>query len=178
VQQITGMFQCLERSLRVCLDTCLDIIGSFVEFQIRHVPRHENQKANMVAQQASGYDVGGCNFHIQEQPIYKDLHFCCASIEESVTNPSSLARQSAWSTLLVGLADSPVASPANVHDKLSNRPSKTSSDVRADLHDWRTTLLAYLRDPSAKVDKVFGEVLSNMCCTTMSFTEEPPKTCC
>jgi hypothetical protein len=40
-----------------------------------------------------------------------------------------------------------------VYDELSNRASKTSSDVGADLHDWRTLLLAYLRDPSAKVDK-------------------------
>jgi hypothetical protein len=110
--------------------------------------------------------------------MHKDLHFCCAGIEESVTNPSSLARQSAWSTLLVGLADSPMASLVNIHDELLNRTNKTSSDVEADLDDWRTTLLAYLRDPSAKVDKVFGEVLSNMYCTTMSFTEEPPKTCC
>jgi hypothetical protein len=70
-----------------------------------------------------------------------------------------------------------VASPANVHDELLNRHSKTSSDVGVDLHDWRTILLAYLRNPSAKVDKVFGEVLSNMCCTMMSFTEELPKTC-
>jgi hypothetical protein len=86
------MFQCLERSLRACLDTCLDIVGSFAEFQIRHALRHENQKANMLAQQASGYDVGGRNFHIQEQPMQKDLHFSCVGIEESVTNPSSLAR--------------------------------------------------------------------------------------
>jgi hypothetical protein len=110
--------------------------------------------------------------------MHKDLHFCCAGMEESVTNPSSLARQSAWSTLLAGLADSPVASLANVHDRLSNRPSKTSIDVGADLHDWRTPLLAYLRDPSAKLDKSVWQVLSNMCCTMMSFTEEPPKTCC
>jgi hypothetical protein len=46
-----------------------------------------------------------------------------------------------------------VASSANVYDELSNQPSKTSSNVGADLHDWRTPLLAYLRDPSAKVDK-------------------------
>jgi hypothetical protein len=46
-----------------------------------------------------------------------------------------------------------VASLANVHDELSNRSSKTSSDVGTNLHDWRTPLLAYLRDPSAKVDK-------------------------
>jgi hypothetical protein len=47
VEQVAGEFQCLEESLKVCLDACLDIIGSFAEFQIRHIPRHENQKANM-----------------------------------------------------------------------------------------------------------------------------------
>jgi ribonuclease HI len=46
VQQVAGEFQCLEGSLRVCLDACLDIIGSLTEFQIQHVPRHENQRAN------------------------------------------------------------------------------------------------------------------------------------
>jgi hypothetical protein len=61
-----------------------------------------------------------------------------------------------------------VTDPANLLEKLLNRPSGTFSDVGADLCDWRTPLLAYLRDPSVKVDKVFGEVLSNMCCT-MSF---------
>jgi hypothetical protein len=42
VQQVVGEFQCLEESLKVCLDACLDIIGSFAKFQIRHIPRHEN----------------------------------------------------------------------------------------------------------------------------------------
>jgi ribonuclease HI len=66
VQQVAREFQGLEGSLQACLDACLDIIGSFAEFQNWHVLRHENQKANMLAQQASGYDVGGCSFHIQE----------------------------------------------------------------------------------------------------------------
>jgi ribonuclease HI len=161
VQQVAGEFQCLEGSLRACLDACLGIISSFAEFQIHHVSRHENQKANMLAQQASGYDVGGRNFHIQEQPIHEDLYFCRVSAEKSAKPTAlvglayldSLASQSAWPTLPVGLADSPMANLANVHNKLSNRPSKTSSDVGADLHDWRTPLLAYLRDSSAKVDK-------------------------
>jgi ribonuclease HI len=149
VQQVAGEFQCLEGSLRACLDACLDIIGSFVEFQIWHVPRHENQKVNMLAQQASGYDVGGCNFHIQEQPMHEDLYFFRVSAEESakptalasLADPNSLASLSVWPTLPVSLANSPVANPANAHDELSNRPSKTSSDVGANLHDWRTPLL-------------------------------------
>jgi hypothetical protein len=46
-----------------------------------------------------------------------------------------------------------VVDPANLPEKLSNRPSGTSSDVAGDLCDWRAPLLAYLRDPSAKADK-------------------------
>jgi hypothetical protein len=61
--------------------------------------------------------------------------------------------QSAKPTGLVGLADSPVVNPTKLPEKLLNRPSETSSDVGVDLCDWRTPLLAYLRDPSAKVDK-------------------------
>jgi hypothetical protein len=69
------MFQCLEGSLRACLGACLDIIAYFAEFRIRHIPRHENQNINMLAQQASGYDVSGCNFHIQEQSMHKNFNF-------------------------------------------------------------------------------------------------------
>jgi hypothetical protein len=106
----------------------------------------------MLAQQASIYDVGERNFHIQEKPMHEDLYFCRVSAEElakptalvGLADPDSLASQSAWPTLPVSLADSPMASPTNVHDELLNWPSKTSSDVGADLHDWRTPLLAYL----------------------------------
>jgi hypothetical protein len=56
--------------------------------------RHENQRANKLAQQASGYDVNGRNFHIQEKPMHEDLEFSHAGTDES-----------AKSTALVGLAD-------------------------------------------------------------------------
>jgi hypothetical protein len=46
-----------------------------------------------------------------------------------------------------------VVDPANLPEKLSNRPSRISNDVGADLCDWKTPLLAYLCDLSAKVDK-------------------------
>ena len=32
VQEVAGEFQCLEASLRTCLDACLDIIDYFAEF--------------------------------------------------------------------------------------------------------------------------------------------------
>jgi ribonuclease HI len=75
VQQVAGEFQCLEGSLKICHDACLDVIDYFAEFQIQHISRHENQKTNMLAQQASGYDVGGRNFYIQEQSMHENLNF-------------------------------------------------------------------------------------------------------
>jgi hypothetical protein len=41
----------------------------------------------------------------------------------------------------------------NSPEKLPNRPNKISSGIEAGLDDWKTPLLTYLRDPSAKVDK-------------------------
>ena len=46
-----------------------------------------------------------------------------------------------------------MTSPVNSPEKLPNRPDVTSSDVGANLEDWRTPLLRYLRDPNAKIDK-------------------------
>ena len=46
-----------------------------------------------------------------------------------------------------------MASPVTSPEKLPNWPDVTSSNVGADLEDWRTRLLRYLRDPNAKIDK-------------------------
>ena len=82
VQQVAGEFQCLDGSLRSRLNACLDLIIKFAEFKIRHIPRHENQKANLLAQQASGYDVEKNNFHLQAKPMHKNFNFFCAGAAE------------------------------------------------------------------------------------------------
>ena len=43
----------------------------------------------MLAQQASGYDVGGRNFHIEEQPMHESLIFfhACTDQLAKATNP-------------------------------------------------------------------------------------------
>jgi hypothetical protein len=61
------VFQCLERSLDAYIDKCLDNITYFAEFQIRHTSRHENSKANMLPQQALGFDVRECNFSYRRE---------------------------------------------------------------------------------------------------------------
>jgi len=67
----------------------------------------------MLAQQASGYDIGGRNFDIQEQPMHENLNFSRVDADQPVKPtalvgfagfPSAIA-QSARPTALVGQAD-------------------------------------------------------------------------
>lgn len=77
-QAVTGMYQCLKGSLNIYIGKCLHIIiTQFAEFQIQHIPRHENNKANMLGQQASSYDISGHDFHIQEKLVGKDQISTC-----------------------------------------------------------------------------------------------------
>jgi hypothetical protein len=48
----------------------------------------------LLAQKASGYDVGGHNFHIQEQPIYKNFNFFRAGADQSAQPTSLLLKPS------------------------------------------------------------------------------------
>jgi hypothetical protein len=70
VQQVSGECQCLDGSLNAYLDKCLDVIKFNIdEFYIHHIPRHENCRANDLAQGASGYNVQSKNFHVEEKPM-------------------------------------------------------------------------------------------------------------
>jgi hypothetical protein len=71
VQQVSKVCQCLNGSLNVYLDKCLDIISCMDEFVIYHVPREENPKANALAQQASGYNVQKRNFQ-GRKPMFSE----------------------------------------------------------------------------------------------------------
>ena len=66
VQQVSKVCQCYNGSLNAYLDRCLDIISCFDEFVIRHIPRDSNQKANALAQQASGYNVTKKYFNMRK----------------------------------------------------------------------------------------------------------------
>ena len=50
VQQVAGVYKCLDGSLNRYLDSCLDIIANFDNFAIRHIARHDNSRANDLAQ--------------------------------------------------------------------------------------------------------------------------------
>jgi ribonuclease HI len=69
VHQVSGKHQCLDGSLNAYLVKCLDIVAIFDEFSIHHIYRHENSKANDLAQQACGYNVTNKNFSITQKPM-------------------------------------------------------------------------------------------------------------
>ena len=93
--------------------------------------------------------------------MHEDFNFSYVGTDQSAKltgqvdspNYSSTMAKLAKPTAPIGSANSPMTSSVNSLEKLSNRPDVTSSDVGADLDDWRTPLLRYLRDPSAKIDK-------------------------
>ena len=66
VQQVSKVCQCYNGSLNSYLDRSLDIISTFDEFVIRHIPREENGQTNALAQQASDYTIVIKYFHIRK----------------------------------------------------------------------------------------------------------------
>jgi hypothetical protein len=75
VQQVLGEYQCLDGTLNVYLEKCWDIIDSFDEFNIRHISRVENCRANNLAQDALGYWIKQGRFHNTENLITRTKKF-------------------------------------------------------------------------------------------------------
>jgi hypothetical protein len=89
VHQVSRKYKCLDGSLNAYLDKCLDIIARFDEFSIHHIYRHENSKANDLAQQASVYNVGNKNFSIIRKPMcmhVQNLSLSVLGAETSLTS--------------------------------------------------------------------------------------------
>jgi ribonuclease HI len=66
VQQVFKVCQCYNGFLNAYFDRCLGIVSFFDEFVIKHIPTEENEKANVLAQQAYGYNVTKKYFNIRK----------------------------------------------------------------------------------------------------------------
>ena len=66
VQQISKGHECFDVSLIVYLEVSLDIKFTLGCFNISHISRHENWRANELAQQAFGYHVDHGVLHIYQ----------------------------------------------------------------------------------------------------------------
>ena len=127
VQQVSNVCQCYNGSLNAYLDKCLEIISSFDEFIIRHLPREENGQANALAQQASGYNVRKGKFNIRRpMQMIAELQF----LDEPV-KPVDATGLTCPET---GLNDQIAENTDSVMKKAKDQ-------------DWRVPMIFYLKDP-------------------------------
>ena len=126
VQQVSKVCQCYNGSLNAYLDKCLDIISSFDEFVIIHLPREKNRQANALAQQPSGYSIGREKFNIRK-PMQIEVELQVLDEPVKPVDAAGLTAQSAENT------DSVVE--------------------RAEDQDWRVPIISYLKDPGRGVER-------------------------
>src|SRR6187551_2396293 len=131
VQLVSKVCQCYNGSLNAYLDRCLDIIASFDEFTIKHIPREENDKANTLAQKAYGYVVAKKYFYLQK-PMQSKAEI--QVLDEPVQPVSQTGL-----TARTGLTASSADSGKNALDDANN--SKVEDQ------DWRVPIITYLKDP-------------------------------
>jgi ribonuclease HI len=127
VQQVLEEYQCFDGTLNSYLEKCWGIIHSFDEFNIRHISRVENHRANNLAQDASGYRIKRGRFHNTENLITG-----AGPIPQAANRPSKDS----------GLSG--VARKVLLID---------SADNEADASDWRTSITNYLRNPNIRTYK-------------------------
>jgi ribonuclease HI len=125
VQQVLEEYQCFDGALNSYLEKCWGIIHSFDEFNIRHISRVENHRANNLAQDASGYRIKRGKFHNTENLITGPIPQVTDRLSKD-SGPSGVTRK----FLLVDPADNEV-----------------------DTSDWRTPITNYLRNPSIRTNK-------------------------
>jgi ribonuclease HI len=127
VQQVLEEYQCFDGNLNSYLEKCCGLIHSFDEFSIRHISRVENHRANILAQDASGYRIKRGKFHNTENLITDT-----GPIPQVAGCPGE------------GFRPSGVARKVLLIDSAGNE---------ADASDWRTPIINYLRNPSVRTDR-------------------------
>jgi hypothetical protein len=131
VQQVSKVCQCYNGSLNAYLDKCLDIISSFDEFIIEHIPREENGEANTLAQQASDYNVTKKYFNIHK-PMQTKAEFLVLDAPVRPVSETGLTGDAAVD---------------------SNSAKRDDSIVAAEAQDWRVPLISYLRYPGCGAER-------------------------
>jgi hypothetical protein len=150
VHQVSRKYQCLDGSLNVYLDKCLDIIARFDEFSIHHIYRHENSKANDLTQQASGYNVSNKNFSI----IRKSVCMHVQNISLSVLGTQVILIDSTIGLTSVPDTQTGLTGPIDPNSHvLDNLAFSNLEYGKVDAIDWRRPIIDYLQDPSHKVDR-------------------------
>jgi hypothetical protein len=144
VQQVSKVCQCYNGVLNAYLDKCLDIISCFDEFVIRHIPREDNEKANALAQQASGYNVTKKYFNIRKPMRIKAESLVLDEPVRPVAETGLTAP-----TGLIGL-ETGLTAEGCMNSSSAEIPAQK---VEAKVQDWRMPIIAYLKDPSCGAER-------------------------
>ena len=131
VQQVSKVCQCYNGSLNAYLDRCLDIISCFDEFVIRHIPRDSNQKADALAQQASGYNVTKKYFNMRK-PMRAKAEILVLDEPVRPDAPTGLTVQTGLTSQTVENSESAIV---------------FNSKGKAEVANWRVSIVTYLKDP-------------------------------
>jgi hypothetical protein len=131
------------------LDKCLDIIARFDEFPIHHIYRHENSKANDLAQQESGYNVSNKNFSIIRKPMCMHVQNLSLSVMGAETSLTGITVgligvpdiQTGLTNTLTGMIDHADTNSLVLENLASNSPEQDKADVI----DWRRPILIICR---------------------------------
>ena len=136
VQQVSKVCQYYNGALNAYPDKCLDIISCFDEFIIRHIPREDYEKANALAQQASGYNVTKRYFNIRKPMRIKAESLV---LDEPVRP----------------VAETGLTAEGSMN---SNSAENSTQKVEAEVQDWRVPIISYLKDPGCGAERysVFG----------------------
>jgi hypothetical protein len=162
VHQVFRKYQCLDRPLNAHLDKCLDVIARFDEFSIHHIYRHENSRANDLAQQASSYNVSSKNFsitkklmcaHVQYLESLSVLGVEIDQIGSSVSLSGTPGAQTGLTNAPTGLTGPTVLDSSVSTPWVENSASDGLEHDKADIVNWRRPIINYLQDPSQRVDK-------------------------
>ena len=137
VQQVSKVCQCYNGLLNAYLDRCFDIIASFDEFTIKHIPREENGKANTLAQKASGYIVAKKYFYLQKPMQSKAEVQVLDEPVQPVSQTGLTAR-----TGLTGFEIGPTALSPDSGKKVLD----DVNDSKFKDQDWRVPIIIYLKD--------------------------------
>ena len=57
IKQVSREYRCIKENLIMYFVITIRLLRQFEQVSIRHIPRRENQEANDLAQEASGYKV-------------------------------------------------------------------------------------------------------------------------
>jgi ribonuclease HI len=141
VQQILEEYQCLYGTSNGYLERCWDTIRSFDEFDIRHISRAKNYRANVLAQNASGYRIKQGRFHNYESPI------------TGVGPSTQVTDRPGWVTRPSIIGSGRPGKGSRPFDGTRDINFVNSAGNADDAIDWRTPLINYLRDPSVRIEK-------------------------